>query len=430
VERLTALIVKGGRVIDPATGFDAVADVLVRRGKISAVEPSVDAEGTVIDASGKIVVPGLVDMHVHLREPGREDEETIASGTRAALRGGFTTICAMPNTDPCADTASVIDLVEARAAADGVVNVLPIGAITKGRQGKEIAEMGELAAAGAVAFSDDGTSVASAEVMRRALEYSKMFDLPIISHCEDADLARGAMHEGFVSTRLGLVATPSAAEEVVVARDVCLAELTGARLHVAHLSSAGSVEIVRRAKKRGAKVTCEVTPHHLILTEDALAGYDTNCKVNPPLRTEADREALREGLADGTIDAIATDHAPHASHEKECELIDAPFGMVGLETAVPLLLTELVSRAGIDPVAVVAALTTRPASVLRVPAGTLSPGSSADLTVIDPSVEGTIDTSAFESRSRNSPFHGRAVSAAVTDVLVGGVWMLRGGEIQ
>lgn len=430
VGKLTALLIRGGRVIDPANDVDDVLDVVVERGKIAGIGKDLGSEGAVLDAKGKIVAPGLIDMHVHLREPGREDEETIATGTRAALRGGFTTICAMPNTEPVADNASVIDLVEARATNYGLVNVLPIGAITKGQEGKEIVEMGELVAAGAVAFSDDGKSVGSAEVMRRALEYSKMFGAPIIAHCEDPSLsAGGAMHEGFASTCLGLRGMPSAAEEVMVARDVALAELTGAKLHIAHLSSAGSVEIVRRAKKRKLAVTCEVTPHHLVLTDEALATYDTNCKVNPPLRSADDRAALRKGLADGTIDAIATDHAPHAVHEKEIELIDASFGMIGLESAVPLLFTTLVVGEGFDAALVIAKLTSGPAVVLGIDAGTLSVGAVADITVIDPAASGTIETKRLESRSRNTPFGGWKVSGGVVDVIVGGKRLLREGEI-
>jgi len=426
------LLVKGGRVVDPANGLDEVADVLVKRGKIEAVGPNVESgEAVVCDAAGKIVAPGLIDMHAHLRQPGREDEETICSGTRAALKGGFTTICAMPNTEPCADTASVIQLVTALAAAEGAVSVLPIGAITKGREGKEIVEMGELVAVGAVAFSDDGTSVGAAEVMRRALEYSLMFDVPIIAHCEDGSLALGgAMHEGCASTRMGLRGIPAAAEDVMVARDLCLAELTGARLHVAHLSSAGSVELVRQAKARGVRVSCEVTPHHLILSENDLLSYDTRLKVNPPLRSEVDRQALRDGLLDGTIDAISTDHAPHARHEKEVEFVDAPFGMIGLETAIPLLMEHLVSAGVLSVPQLIEKLTTGPAAALGISAGTLSVGAVADITVIDPATSMTIDVNTFESGSRNTPFDGARVSAAVTDVIVDGAWLLKDGEIE
>lgn len=426
------LLIKGGRVIDPANNLDGVADVLVKRGKVEAVGADLQPdEATVCDATGKIVVPGLIDMHTHLRQPGREDEETIRTGTRAALKGGFTTVCAMPNTEPCADTASVIQLVTALAAAEGAVSVLPIGAITKGREGGEIAEMGELVAAGAVAFSDDGTSVGAAEVMRRALEYSRMVGVPIIAHCEDGSLALGgAMHEGCSSTRMGLRGIPAAAEDVMVARDLCLAELTGARLHVAHLSTAGSVELVRQAKRRGVRVSCEVTPHHLILSENDLLSYDTNLKVNPPLRSVADREALREGLLDGTIDAIATDHAPHARHEKEVEFVDAPFGMIGLETAVGLLMEHLVATDVLGLAQLVEKLTTGPAAALGIRAGTLSAGAVADICVIDPATSTTIDVNAFESGSRNTPFDGAGVSAAVTDVIVDGAWLLKDGEIE
>ncbi|MDZ7272431.1 MAG: dihydroorotase, partial [candidate division KSB1 bacterium] len=340
------VLFKGATLLDLESGKESPADLLIVDGVIAELGkldiPSFDGE--LIDASGTVVVPGLMDMHVHLREPGREDEETVESGCRAAMAGGFTAICPMPNTEPPADKREVLDFLRDRARGQ-LVELFPIAAVSKGRKGEEIAEMGELVDAGAVAFSDDGDPVHNAAVMRRALEYAKMFGRPVIDHCEERSLtAGGAMNEGFVSTNLGLPGMPAVAEEIIVARDLALAKYTGGRLHVAHVSTAGSVELIRRARAEGVQVTCEVTPHHLILTDQAVVGFDTNTKMNPPLRTAADVEALRAGLRDGTIQVIASDHAPHAVEEKDVEYAAAPFGIIGLETSLALVLRELVGR--------------------------------------------------------------------------------------
>ncbi|KKL09021.1 hypothetical protein LCGC14_2570020, partial [marine sediment metagenome] len=369
-----SLAIRGGRVIDPASGLDAVADVLIADGRVAAVGPGAgkDAPQT-IDASGLVVCPGLVDIHTHLREPGFEHKETIASGTLAAARGGFTTVCAMPNTEPAADTAAIIEFVLRTAQVEGAVRVLPIGCVTKGRQGKELAELAELAAAGAVAFSDDGSPVADAHLMRRALEYASMLALPVIDHCQEPSLSGGVMHEGWVATRLGLRGLPAAAEETMVARDIALAELTGARVHIAHVSTAGSVELIRRARANGLPVTAEVTPHHLCLSHEAVllgAGetpgglaYDTDAKVSPPLRTPEDAAACIAGLLDGAIDCIATDHAPHAVEDKLCEFDQAAMGISGLETALGLCLS-LVHDGRVELPALIEKLTVAPVRAL------------------------------------------------------------------
>ena len=409
------LLIRGGRVIDPANSVDAVQDVLVEEGKIARVGPALAApqSATVIDATGKWVCPGFIDMHVHLREPGFEYKETVATGTRAAAAGGFTALCCMANTQPVNDTRAVTDYILAKARSEGVVRVYPIGAVTRGLEGKELAELAELAEAGCVAYSDDGQCVMSAELYRRAMEYTLPFGAPVISHAEDHTLSRGGcMNEGVVSTELGLPGQPAAAEDVMVARDILLAELTGAHVHIAHASTAGTVRLVRDAKARGIRVTAEVTPHHLILTEDAVRSWDANTKMAPPLRTKRDVEALIEGLADGTIDCIATDHAPHALSEKEGEYDHAAFGIVGLETAVAVVLDRLV-RAGHLPLATLIARWSRdPARLLNLPGGTLSVGAPADVTLLDLDAETTVDPSRFHSRSRNTPFGG---------------WQLRGG---
>ncbi|MGB9905699.1 MAG: dihydroorotase, partial [Desulfotomaculales bacterium] len=349
------LLIKGGTVVDPVSRRIFSADVFVSGGKIVAVGENLSGEGEVVDASGKLVVPGLIDMHVHLRDPGFEAKETIETGTRAAARGGFTGVACMPNTNPVADNRAVITYIREKAKEKGVVNVYPVGALTVRSEGKELSEMAGLKEAGAVALSDDGRCVADAGVMYRAMQYARMVGLPVIAHCEDTALsAGGAVHEGYFSTLLGLKGIPAAAETVMVARDIILAEATGCRLHIAHVSTAGAVELIRRAKEKGLPVTAEVTPHHFTLTEEAVAGFDPNTKVNPPLRTAADVRAVREGLRDGTIDVIATDHAPHTAEEKEVEYAAAPFGMAGLETAVGLVWTELVHGGVLAPVEAVA----------------------------------------------------------------------------
>jgi dihydroorotase len=400
-----SLVIKGGRVIDPVNGVDKVMDIQVEKGQITRVGKSLSGD-RVLRAKGLWVVPGLIDLHVHLREPGYEYKETIETGSRAAAAGGFTTIACMPNTDPVNDNGSVTDFILTQAAKAAVVRVLPVGAITRGQQGETLAEIGEMAENGVVALSDDGRPVDNSELMRRGMEYARTFGLPVISHCENSNLSgQGVMHEGVISTRLGLTGIPSAAEEIMVERDILLAELTGAALHVAHVSTRGSVEGIRRAKKKGIPVTAEVTPHHLTLTHEALEEYDTNLKVNPPIRTEEDRQALVQGLADGTIDAVATDHAPHNVAEKEVEFDRAAFGLIGLETALPLVL-RLVHQGILTPAQVVERMAARPAQIIGIQGGSLQPGDPANLTLIDPDRVITVDATKFYSKSRNTPFHG------------------------
>ncbi len=418
-----SLLIKGGQVLDPINKRNGIFDVLIADGKIREIAPEISRELAyeVIDADGKLVVPGLVDMHVHLREPGREDEETIESGTFSAAKGGFTSVACMPNTEPPLDKGPLIEFVKEKALKVGSANVFPIGCVTKGRDGAELAEMAELYSAGAVAFSDDGNSIMRSEVMRRALEYSKIFNAPIIVHEEDKELAAdGSMNEGYVSTRLGLKGIPKAAEEVMVARDIVLAQLTGGRLHIAHVTSAGSVDMIRDAKKKGIKVTAEVTPHHLVLTDEAVDGFDTNTKVSPPLRTSKDIEALIEGLKDGTIDTIATDHAPHTREEKETEYDIAPPGMIGLETAFPLVMTYLVRKGHLTVEEVISKMTIEPARILRLDKGTLTIGADADIAIIDPEKEVTLDVKNFASKSRNSPFHGWRLQGIIYMTILSG----------
>lgn len=418
-----SLFVKGGRVVDPANGLDAVSDVLVADGRIVKVGRGLKAPAgaEIVDAAGKIVCPGLIDIHVHLREPGYEYKETIATGTRAAAAGGFTAVACMANTLPVNDNRSVTDYILAKARVEGVVRVYPIGAVTRGLKGQELAEMAELAEAGCVAFSDDGRCVMNAEVYRRAMEYALPFGAPIISHAEDEHLAHaGVMHEGLVSTELGLLGQPWAAEDVMVARDILLAELTGAHVHIAHISTAGSVRLVRESKARGARVTAEVTPHHLLLTEEAVREYDPNTKMAPPLRTKRDAEAVLEGLLDGTVDCIATDHAPHELAEKEGEFGASAHGVVGLETAVPLLLDRLVRAGRVDLPTLVARLSPGPARLLNLPGGSLAQGGPADITVLDLERPWTVEPAKFRSRSRNTPFAGFTGTGAPVLTIVGG----------
>jgi len=432
-----SLAIRGGRIIDPAHGIDAVGDVLFVDGRIAAVGRDAGREAAqAIDASGLMVCPGLVDIHCHLREPGFEHKETIATGSLAAARGGFTTVCAMPNTQPPVDTAANVEFV-LRTAAQGVVRVLPIGCVSAGRQGKELAELAELAEAGVVGFSDDGEPVADPRLMRSALEYASMLGLPVIDHCEDKGLsAGGVMHEGWVAARLGLPGIPAAAEEAMVARDIALAELTGSRLHLAHVSTAGSVELIRQAKRRGLPVTAEAAPHHLALMHEAVlmgvgetAGglaYDTNAKVNPPLRTHQDTEALVDGLLDGTIDAIATDHAPHAIEDKLCEFDQAAFGISGLETALALCLT-LVHEGRISLPLLIEKLTIGPVRALGLDRrieglGTLSTGAPGDVCLFDPEVQWIVEPERFASKGKNTPLAGRRLKGrVVTTVYCGRV---------
>jgi len=417
------LLIGGGRVIDPGQGIDAKLDVLIEDGRIAEVghKLPVPRDCQVYEAQGRIVAPGLIDMHTHLREPGREDQETISSGTRAAVWGGFTSVVCMPNTQPPNDNQAVTKFILEQARTEGACHVFPVGCITKGQQGEELAEMGELAASGVVGFSDDGRSVANAELLRRAMEYAAMLDLPIISHCQDAHLGhQGVMHEGLISTKLGLPGMPSAAEEIIVARDIRLAELTGARLHIAHVSAAGSVDLIRQAKFRLADITAEVTPHHFTLTDEAVYSFDTNTKVNPPLRSKDDLEAILTGLEDETLGVIATDHAPHTLAEKEREFTLAPFGMVGLETALPLAL-QLVSKDLLTLPGVIARLTINPARILDLPhKGTLAVGSDADVTIINPEKKVIVDPGSFKSKGRNTPFGGWELQGAAEAVVVSG----------
>ncbi|MBK8269305.1 MAG: dihydroorotase [Planctomycetes bacterium] len=424
------LLIRNGRVIDPSQEMDQTADVMIIAGKISSITPAVanspktKPKASVheeIDATGKIVCPGLIDMHVHLREPGNEDEETIASGSAAAVAGGFTSIACMPNTQPAIDNEAVVEFVMRQAARCGLCNVFPVGAITKGRLGKELAEIGHMVRAGAVAFSDDGCGVANPNTMLRAMQYAKMFNRPLIQHCEDADLASGGcMNAGLTATRLGLPGIPALAEEVMLQRDILLAESVGAAYHAAHISTAGAVQMIRDAKKRGVRVTAEVCPHHVLLTEEAIGDYDTNYKMNPPLRTKRDVEACIEGVVDGTIDCLVTDHAPHGADEKAFDFQNAPFGIIGLETALPLLIKVFVESKLLDWAGLVERMSLAPARVLGLRKGTLKPGSDADLTIFNPAEEWVIDPTLFMSRSRNTPFGGWSVRGRVMQTVVGG----------
>lgn len=427
-------LIEGGRVIDPANTVDDVLDVLIEDGRIAAVGPKHSARDAappdrVLDARGKVVCPGFVDLHVHLREPGREDKETIATGTRAAARGGFTSVCCMPNTQPVNDNQSVTEFILDRAKREGSVNVFPVGAITKGQQGEELAEIGELVRAGCVAISDDGKPVMNAEIMRRALEYASMFGVPVIQHAEDLHLTgKGVMHEGLVSTELGMRGIPAASEAVIVARDLLLAELTGGHYHVAHITTAEALRLVRDAKGKGLRVTCEVCPHHFALTDEAVRTFSTNAKMSPPLRSARHLEAIKAGLRDGTIDAIATDHAPHTIQEKEQEFDYAPNGVIGLETAFGLTMTTLVEGEVLTLSQAIARLTCEPARIFNLPKGTLSVGADADVTILDPAREWVVDVRRFASKSRNSPFHGWKLRGEVLATIVGGkvVWELQG----
>lgn len=420
------LLFRNGRVIDPANDRDQTADVLVSDGKIADIQPRLQLGAerikatTEIDAGGKWLVPGLIDMHVHLREPGEEYKETIASGTAAAVAGGFTAVACMPNTQPVNDCATVTQFILRRAQQQGFCRVFPVAAVSKGLQGRQMVEAGDVRDAGAVALSDDGRPVMNAQLMRRILEYSRRFDLPIISHAEDLDLARGGhMNEGTVATQLGLRGIPPACESVMVARDCLLAEWTGGRVHIAHVSTADSVRIIRVAKSRGVEVSAETAPHYFTLTDEAIVDYDPVFKVNPPLRTHTDLLAVKEGLADGTLDAIATDHAPHSVVEKDIEFEYAANGMIGLESALPLIL-ELVRDGTLSPAQAISKVTVNPARILRLPHGTLTVGTAADITVIDPEADYTLDQSTFRSKGCNCPFHGRRVQGcAVTTVCDG-----------
>ena len=418
---MNSLVIKNGRVIDPANNLDEVRDVFVVDGKI-VTAPAKDAE--VIEATGKIVTPGLIDMHVHLREPGRSDKETFATGTLCAARGGFTSVVCMPNTTPVADNTGTIAFMKQRAAEAACVNVFPTGAITKELKGEELAPIGSLKKAGVVAITDDGHCVQNNELMRRAVEYAKMFDLPVLDHCQDYNLvADGVMNEGHWSAALGLRGWPTIGEDVIVARNILIAEQVDWHIHCQHISSARSVELIRQAKKRGIKISGEACPHHFTLTEECVKTYDTNYKMNPPLRTERDRDALLAGLADGTLEIIGSDHAPHCSYEKEVEFDFAPFGIIGLETELALSL-ELVRKKILSLRALVEKFTVNPARLLRLKEGTLSVGANADITVIDPEREWTYDVARSASKSRNTPFHGWKLRGRALATVVNGkvVW--------
>ena len=440
------MLIRGGRIVDPGRGIDRVADIMLADGVVKGIGPRMDPpEGfAVIDAAGMIVCPGFIDLHCHLREPGFEYKETIASGTLAAARGGFTTVCAMPNTNPTMDTRATVDFVTRTAREQASVRVLPIGCVTKGSKGKELAEMGELAEAGVIGFSDDGHPVADSNIMRQALSYSSAHGLPIINHCEAPELFRGGvMNEGWVSNHTGLRGVPGSAEDVMVARDIALAEITGGRLHLAHVSTAGAVRAVRDAKERGLNVTCEVTPHHLTLTDQAVLGhcgdlapgefdaltpraYDTNAKVNPPLRSQVDMHAMVEALADGVVDVVATDHAPHGPVEKLCTFDDAAFGISCLETALGSVMS-LVHAGKITLPSLIEAMTAKPARFLRDSSatiderlGTLQAGAPSDVTIFDPEAEWVVDPSEFASKGRNTPLEGVTLRGRVMATIVNG----------
>ncbi|CAN5865925.1 dihydroorotase [soil metagenome] len=417
------LLLRGGRVIDPAAVRDEAADVLLSDGRIADVGNGLGTpdDAIVIDATGLVVAPGLIDLHVHLREPGYEHKETIATGARAAAAGGFTAVCAMPNTDPPTDDPASVGYVRAAGLRAGAARVYPTGAVSVGQNGERLTEIGEMINAGAVAITDDGRPVATAGLMRLALEYARTFGIPVASHCEDPTLSRGgSMNEGLIATRMGVVGIPNASEDVCIARDLLLAELTGSRLHIQHVSTRAGVAMIRAAKERGVPVTAEATPHHFTLTDEAVESYRSDAKVNPPLRRKEDRAAVIAGVADGTLDVIATDHAPHHYDEKEQAFEDAPFGLVGLETALGLALTELVHTNVIDLPTLVLRMSTAPARAFNLPGGSLQRGVVADVSVFDPVREWTVDPAGFLSKSRNTPFTGRTLRGRAVYTIVGG----------
>jgi dihydroorotase len=423
---VSAILLRGGRVVDPSQNLDRTVDLLLLDGKVEAVGANLGAPdgAQVIDAGGRVVAPGLIDLHVHFREPGQEDVETVATGAMAAVAGGFTTVCAMPNTDPVTDNQAAIGFIVRQAQRAAKARVFPIGAITLGQKGEKLAEFGEMVGAGAVAVSDDGKPVVSSHMMRTALEYARTFDIPVADHCEEPTLSHGGvMHEGIIATRLGLKGIPAAAEEIMVARDIILAELTGGHVHLCHMSTRGSVELIRRAKDKGLKVTAEATPHHFSLTHERCEGYDTNAKMNPPLREEADREAIRQGLKDGTLDVISTDHAPHHYDAKEREFDDAPNGIIGLETSLGLAMTHLVHTGLLTLPQLIARMSTDAAKIFHLQGGNLQKGSVADVVLIDPDRVWTVRAEESFSKSRNTPFagtqlRGRAIMTIVRGAVV------------
>jgi len=426
------LIIKNGRVFDPGNKVDAVLDILIEGGKVAKIGPGLSPKAaSVIDAKGKVVVPGLVDMHTHLREPGREDKETLLSGSRAAVKGGFTTVCCMANTNPVIDSEGLVRYIYTRASDIGLIDIYPVGAFTKGLKGKEMSEIGLLKEAGVVALSDDGNSVMDSHLMRRALEYANMFDLPVISHCEDTSLSKdGLMNEGYFSTLLGLAGIPNVSEYTAINRDIELARFTGARLHIAHISTRQGVELVRRAKKEGVRVTAETCPHYFTLSDEAVIGFDTNTKVKPPLRGKKDVDAIKKGLADGTIDVIATDHAPHTEEEKDVEYNFAPFGMIGLETALSLGITELVGKKVLTISQLIEKISIAPANILGLAQGSISIGKPANISVLDPAKEWTVAKDKFLSKSKNSPFIGRKLKGVVCEVISNGKVVFTDGEVK
>ncbi len=425
------LLLKGGRIVDPVQNIDKIADLLIEDGIISEIGERLSlAEVEVFDAQGLVIVPGLVDMHVHLREPGLEAKEDIASGTRAAAAGGFTTIACMPNTSPAVDNAILVSGILQRAQTEGAVNVKVIGALSKGQQGKELAEIGDMIAAGAVAISDDGSGLDNNRLFKTGLEYASIFDRPVISHAEDESLVdEGVMHEGAVSAMLGMKGRPSVAEDIAVARDIMLAEYTDATLHIAHVSSKGAVELIRQAKKRGVKVTAEVTPHHLTLTDEVVKTFNTATKVNPPLRSADHVAALLEGLKDKTLDAIATDHAPHAFEEKDREYKQAPSGFAGLETALGVVLTSLYHTERFTLLEIVERMSAAPSRILGLEAGVLKVGAPADITIIDPNLEWTVDSSSFYTKGKHTPFEKKILKGKAIATLVRGKFVMHKGKV-
>lgn len=425
------ILIKHGRVINPSANLDEITDVLIQDGKIEKIEreikETVDKE---IDAEGCWVTPGFIDVHVHLRDPGYEYKETIATGTRSAAMGGFTTICCMPNTDPVIDSEILVEYIKMKAKRDGVVHVLPIGAITKGQKGEELANIGQMANAGACAISEDGKSVLSSGLLKTAMNYANMFQIPVLSHCEDKSLAgSGVMNAGVNAQLLGLKGISNDSEAVIVARDILLAASTKSKLHICHVSTKESIQLIREAHARGEKVTAEITPHHFTLSDDAVVNYDGNTKMNPPLRSNEDVAALKEALKDGTVGIIATDHAPHSADEKNCEYDRVAFGIVGLETALPLGITELVEKGWLTPMQLIEKMTINPAKMLGIEKGTLEPGKMADITIVDPEERYQIDVTQFASKSKNSPFHGYEVKGRVKTTIVDGEIVMENGKI-
>ncbi len=427
------ILIKNGHVIDPANGVDKVTDILVADGVIAEVGENSDLDGvelSVIDADGMVVAPGLVDMHVHLREPGQEYKETIETGTRAAVYGGVTSVACMPNTEPVCDNEVVVRFIKERAKDAGYANVYPVGAISKGLEGQYLAEIGQMVFEGAVAITDDGKPVTNSALMRRAINYAGMFDIPVISHCEDPDLGEGDMNDGAVATEMGLRGISPAAEEVMAARDILVAEDVGGSVHIAHISTKGTVELIRQAKKRGVKVTCETCPHYFTLTDEACRGYNTNAKMNPPLRSEEDIKAIKEGLKDGTIDCIVTDHAPHHPDEKNCEFSAAKNGIVGLETSLGLGIKELVKTGVLTMSQLIEKMSYNPSKVLGIKKGTLGVGQSADIVIFDPESQWTVNKDELHSKSKNMPYDGFTLYGKPQYVIVGGEVVINKGELM